>query len=313
MALLVSLGAVLPVSAQSYIDQEELERVLNRRTENLDEIPEVYYEYYVLYSSRDNSVLARNNLYHFIGEGDVEKGKERAKLVNLINRKLIQNMQVGDTIVVPTQFDLDLRAYSPFPRYYPGARDFDKLFIIDKTQQAFAAYQNGKLERWGIVNTGNPKETPTPNGRYNFNWKTEFRVSSLSPPGEPWEMRWVFNFHNERGMHVHQYPMPTGGPTSHGCVRLVDADAQWIYGWADSWVTGAGSGVGSMGVTIPKKPGTTVLVIGSEPEAHPSPFEFKKRYPVLTRADLPAHPYDVPAGTPQQKYFDRVRAQRASR
>lgn len=308
VGLLLVVGLVPPSWAQSYINQTAVEEILTRRADSLEDIPEVFYDYFVLYSSRDNSVMARNTFYKVIGDGDVELGHRRAKLVELLNRTLIQNLSVGDTLVVPTAFDLDFRAYSPFPRYYPGARDFDKLFIIDKSIQAFAAYEYGRLARWGIVNTGNPKETPTPTGRYNFNWKEEYRISSLSPPGEDWEMYWVFNFHNPRGIHIHQYPFPTGGPTSHGCVRLVEADAKWIYHWADAWKTTAGTvGIGSSQARL-VEPGTTVLVIGEDPPGDPQPFSLKKRYPVLKRVELPDHPYDVPPGTSQQEFFDQQRA-----
>ena len=281
--------------------------MLNRRAESLDDIPEVYYEYYQLRSSSGNSVIARNTFYTIIGNGDVEKGVERAELVQMINRRLMRTVEIGDTLVIPTAYGLDFRAYSPFPRYYVGGREFDKLFIMDKTLQAFAAYEYGKLVRWGIINTGNPDESPTPNGRYNFNWREEYRVSSLSPPGEEWEMYWVVNFHQARGMHVHQYEMPTGGPTSHGCVRLVDADAEWTYNWADTWTTTSkGDGIGSARARIIEQ-GTTVLVIGTEPDGKPQPFDFKKRYPVLKRVELPAHPYDIPPGTDQQIAFDKRR------
>ncbi len=302
------LSQALPTYAQGYINQTEIERVVNFEKTDLDLIPEVYYEYHVMHSTRDNNVLARANLYRQIGEGDVEKGRERIRLVELLNRRLISNVSIGDTLVIPTDFDLDFRAYSPFPHYYPGGREFDKLFIIDKTSQAWAAYEYGELERWGIVNTGEPDEYPTPNGRFNFNWKTEYRVSSLSPPDEPWEMYWVFNFHDARGIHIHQYPMPTGGPTSRGCVRLVDTDAEWIYNWADAWTTSSGgTGVASRTSRIIEQ-GTTVLVIGDDPVDHPQPFSFRNRYPVLDRVDLPAHPFDVEPGTPQQEHFDRMRA-----
>jgi hypothetical protein len=310
IVVLALVWAGSDVLAQGYINQSAIEEVLEgHRVRSIDELPEVYYDYYVLNDRRGNTVLARNTFYKIIGEGDLTLGQQRAKLVELLNRVLMQSVNIGDTLVIPTQYELDYRAYSPFPRYYPGAREFDKLFIIDKSVQAWAAYEYGQLARWGIVNTG-AEVSPTPNGRFNFNWKTEYRVSSLSPPGEPWEMYWVFNFHLARGIHIHQYAMPTGGPTSHGCVRLVETDAKWIYDWADPWRTASGSvGFGSQGSRI-IRPGTTVLVIGDDPVDHPHPFEYKKRYPVLVKIDLPAHPYDVPPGTSQQEHFDRLRAQR---
>ncbi len=292
-ALLVG-SAALPARAQDYINQKELAEILQPCGPGVENLPDVSYERYVLYSSRNNSVLARNTFYKVIGDGDMDLGARRAKLVGLLNRRLINQTQVGDTLIIPTRFDLDFCAYAPFPRVYAGAADYDKLFIIDKSVQAWAAYESGRLARWGIVNTG-AKESPTPNGRFNFNWKTEYRVSSLSPPGERWEMYWVFNFHLARGIHIHQYPMPTGGPTSHGCVRLVEDDAKWIYFWADSWKTAGGDGFGSQGSRI-IRPGTTVLVIGQDPVDHPHPFDLRGRFPTLKRIDLPANPSDVPRG-----------------
>ena len=302
------VGGLPPAAqAQALINQEEVAEVLNRRAESLEALPEVYYNYYVFSREEsDNTVIARHEFYKTIGEGSIERGRKRSRVVELLNRKLMRNVEIGDTLIVPTQFELDFRAYSPFPRYYSGGRSFDKLFIMDKKVQAFAAYENGKLARWGIINTG-AKESPTPNGRFNFNWKEEYRVSSLSPPGEQWEMYWVFNIHHRRGIHVHQYEMPTGGPTSHGCVRLIDADAKWIYSWADGWKTTAGgTGLASASGRVLEQ-GSTVLVIGDEPEGVPHPFLHKKRYPILKRIQLPDHPYDVPPGSSQQERFDRRR------
>ncbi|MDE2729860.1 MAG: L,D-transpeptidase [Bacteroidota bacterium] len=308
MCLAWTAADVAQAQRASYIDQEAVADLLNLRFESLEAVPEVHYEYYVLENDRGNSALARNDLYRYIGEGDVHLGKTRAELVQMINRRLMQTYSVGDTVIVPTQFNLDFRAYTPFPRYYTGGREFDKLFIMDKTIQAFAAYEYGQLMRWGIINTGNPDEKPTPNGRYNFNWQQEERISTDSPPGEEWLMYWVMNFHADRGMHVHQYEMPTGGPMSHGCVRLVDADAEWVYHWADTWTTTSSSvGIASVGARILKQ-GTTVLVIGTEPRGKPRPFSHGRRYPVINTVDLPAHPYDVPPGTPQQKRFDELRS-----
>ncbi len=308
LLLLAACTWTLPAAAQTngaFFDQDALAVLLERRATSLDDLPDVYYDYYVLRSDRDNTVLARNAFYNQIGDGDSELGKRRSLLVELINRRLMSEVELGDTLIVPTDWDLDMRAYSPYPRYYPGARSLDKLFIIDKTTQAWAAYENGELSRWGPVNTG-ARESPTPAGRYNFNWREPYRVSSLSPSDEPWEMYWVFNIHNERGIHVHQYAFPTGGPTSHGCVRLLDADAKFIYSWADPWKTSGGDGFASSQSRIIAA-GTTVLVLGEDPVDRPRPFTFRRRYPILHRIELPADPFDVPAGTDQQKRWDRER------
>ena len=303
------LMTVPSVYAQSggYIDQEAVADLLNLRFETIDHVPEVFYRYHVMENDRANNALARNAFYRLIGDGSTDLGNARSILVEMVNRRMMQTYTVGDTIIYPTQFEIDFRGYSPFPRYYPGGRGFDKLFIMDKTIQAFAAYEYGQLMRWGIINTGDPEATPTPNGRFNFNWREEYRVSSESPEDEPWEMYWVMNFHAAKGMHVHQYEMPTGGPMSHGCVRLVDADAQWVYEWGDTWTTTSSStGIASVGAKILEQ-GTTVLVIGEEPEGKPQPFHLGRRYPVLKLVSLPAHPYDIQPGTPQQVNFDKLR------
>ena len=308
MASLIAAVLLAPqlAAAQQFFNQEAVAEILTHRRTSLDEVPEVYYDYYVFGKQHENSVRARGRLYETLGEGDQRLGKERSRLVQLLNRRLLLNLERGDTLVVPTMFERDFRAYAPFPRYYPGARSYDKLFIIHKGVQAWAAYESGKLARWGVVNTGDPKKTATPSGRFNFNWKQEYRVSTLSPPGEDWEMYWVFNFHHARGIHVHQYPFPSGGPTSHGCVRLIDADAKWVYQWAESWKTTEGHiGPWSAQGRILEQ-GTTVLVLGAEPEGVPRPFTFERRHPVLKRLDLPGRPSDVPPGTPQQRRFDHL-------
>lgn len=307
VATLLPLGA----QAQYFINQTAMEDILTECPANLRSMPEVHYDYFVLYSSRNNNVLARNNLYKVIGEGDLELGQRRARLVEMINRKLVEFTNIGDTLVVPSRYDLNFCAYSPFPRYYNGASGIDKLFIIDKALQAFAAYENGQLRRWGIVNTG-AAVSPTPNGRFNFNWREEHRVSSLSPPGEPWDMYWVLNFHNGRGIHIHQYAMPTGGPRSHGCVRMIDEDAQWMYNWADTWQTTLGNGFGSDRGKILKQ-GSMVLVLNEDPTSAPSPFTYGERYPEIRTATLPDDPWSIPPGTEQQRQFDKKRVVRGGR
>ena len=314
LAALGVLGAAVPAArAQgAYFNQDSLAAILERPQVPLDELPEVYYDYYVLEDASGNNVLARNAFYNYIGAGDGPVGRQRALLVELLNRRLMREVGVGDTLVIPTEWELDFRAYAPFPRHYEGAQDLDKLFIIHKSVQAWAAYEHGELVRWGVVNTGEKDKSPTPTGRFNFNWREEHRVSSLSPRDangnitESWDMYWVMNIHQERGVHFHQYAFPTGGPTSHGCIRALDADARWVYNWGESWTTAAGNTFTSIGARI-TKPGTMVLILGDDPADRPHPFTLRRRYPILQRVDLPASPWDVPAGSPQQVRWDRER------
>ncbi len=307
LSALVLAPDVLIAEAQAqettHFRQKNIAEVIERRSGDLDDVPEVYYDYYVV--RNDSRLEARLKLYRRYGEDN--KG-----LLQLLNRNDLENLRPGDTLVVPTDLALDFRAYSPFPRDYPGARGIEKLVVLDKSVQAFGAYEWGRLARWGIINTGT-ESARTPSGRFNVNWKQDHRVSTLSPgygsdaPGaELWEMYWVMNIHETRGIHLHQYALPMGGPASHGCVRLSDPDARWLYGWTDTWQKTGGDDISSVGATINEQ-GTMVLVIGHDIVGQPSPFVFRSAYPVLRRVRLPASPYDVPAGTPQQEAFDRFR------
>jgi hypothetical protein len=312
---LVASAAASAQSGRSLYNQDRLAELLYaNRIDDLDAIPEVRYRYHTLAHESGNSILARHALYQEVGEGDAQTGRELMNgMVAFLNGVFVQDLRVGDRVVLPSEVGLDPRAYSPFPRTYEGARGFDKLFVIHKGVQAWAAYENGRLARWGLVSTG-ADGTETPNGRFNFNWKEQYRESTLAPPGETWVMRYVFNFHDLRGIHIHQYyALPTTGAASHGCVRLMTADAQWIYDWADGWRTSNGTadrGLASRGRIL--KQGTTVLVLGNEPDGAPQRFRDAGGTPELVRVDLPADPYSVAPGTDQQRHFDRLRRQRAS-
>jgi hypothetical protein len=297
-ATLLALAPEALAQEPSHFRQAQIMEVIERRTGALEELPEVHYDYWIV--EQDSRLEARLALIRYVGE-------ENRGLIQLLNRNDLENLQRGDTLVVPSDPNLDFRTYSPFPRFWPGASDIDKVVILDKYVQAFAAYEWGRLERWGIINTGT-ESARTPSGRFNVNWKQDYRVSTLSPPGEPWEMYWVMNLHEARGIHMHQYALPMGGPASHGCIRLSDPDARWLYAWTDTWTKTGGSPISSAGSSV-HAPGTMVLIIGQDIRGMPNPFIYREDYPVVKRVRLPNDPYEVPAGTPLQERFDRVRQQ----
>ena len=290
----------------TYFSEAWLVDTMEKRTGSLDDVPHVYYRYHVVPPGL-NRLQARLDVYQRYGDRDAVK-----PLLWLLNRNDLEDLHPGDTLVVPSQFGLDFRAYSPFPHYYPGARNIEKIVILEKNIQAWAAYEWGELQRWGIISTG-MNSNRTPSGRFNVNWKQEERVSTLSPgvinpaaSNELWTMYWVMNLDEARGIHMHQYALPTSGPASHGCVRMLEPDAQWLYGWTDTWQKTGNDPISSVGQTITRQ-GTMVLIIGRDIDGPPHPFVFREDYPAIRMVTLPPDPWAVPPGTAQQQAFDRRR------
>ena len=162
-------------------------------------------------------------------------------------------------LVVPDQWPDDERALSPMPRRYGAIGHLSKALIVSLPDQVFGAYERGDLVRWGPISSGADGRT-TPPGLYHLNWRATGHVSSVNPD---WFMPWYFNFDNAHGHAFHEYDLP-GTPASHGCVRLLQRDAQWLYEWGDEWQLDAGGAV--------LTPGTTVVLFGSYRFGAPPPW-----------------------------------------
>jgi hypothetical protein len=163
-------------------------------------------------------------------------------------------------IVVPTAWAEEELAYSPFPAEWGDAAEFPKYLVVHQPQQAFAAYEFGRLVKWGPVSSGR-KETPTPSGQYNLTWRSRSRRST---DNAAWLLEWYFNFMNFRGISFHKFDLP-GYAASHACVRLLERDAQWLYDWGDQWtLTADGQRI--------DLPGTPVLILGEFAHGKPGPW-----------------------------------------
>ena len=163
-------------------------------------------------------------------------------------------------VVVPAAWDYADLAYSPFPLEWPSTVDLPKYLVVHQPLQVFAAYEYGKLVRWGPVSTGR-KETATPAGTYNLTWRSRSRRST---DNDAWLLEWYFNFINERGISFHQFELP-GYAASHACVRLLKRDAQWIYAWGVQWIL-------SKDKRTVDVPGTPVLIMGDFGHGKPAPW-----------------------------------------
>jgi lipoprotein-anchoring transpeptidase ErfK/SrfK len=160
--------------------------------------------------------------------------------INRLDRKHLRN---GTSLVIP-EANADLASVSPLPLKLEVARSIPKLLLVSRQAQAFGAYEFGELVRWGPTSTGK-KSTPTPSGLYHTNWKAKETRSSVN---QSWILPWCFNIDNTKGLAFHKFDLP-GYPASHGCVRLLEEDAKWVYDWAEPWLL--------------SKPGHSMLAYGT--------------------------------------------------
>lgn len=192
-----------------------------------------------------------------------------------LNRVDKNTFATVDTLLIPDQFDDDFLAYSPFPYTLSSAKDVKKLAIFSYPIQAYGLYENGELVKWGPSSMGS-KQHKTPEGLYFCNWKGEEVISTFD---DEWVLRWNFNIENQEGIGWHQYQLP-GTPASHSCLRLLEADAKWMFDWADEWILADKETV--------KAKGTPVIVYGS--------YDFEERKPWLNLAKN-SHANDISAET----------------
>lgn len=203
-------------------------------------------------------------------------------IVEKLNRADRKHLPKLFSIVFPERWEAEELAYSPMPKNDPWAAQYPKALVIDQPLQAFGAYENGQLVRWGPVSTGRRGDR-TPSGLFHLNWRSRGRHSTVNPR---WYMPWYFNFHNIRGLSLHAYELP-GYPASHACVRLLEYDAKWLFHWGEP------SEVAADRRTVLKH-GTPVLIVGQ--------YDFKTPAPWRT-PEFFARPPNTPAG-PKNKFSE---------
>lgn len=186
--------------------------------------------------------------------------EEQLAILEMLNRADVEHLRKLPTLVVPEQWMAGELAYSVFPTNYPSAERHRKALLVHVPGQAFGAYDRGQLVRWGPVNTG-ARTSPTPDGLFALNWKATAHISTVDPD---WFMPWYFNFGNREGLAFHQYALP-GMPASHGCIRLLQRDAEWLFNWGDEWVLDATD-------TRVLSPGTPVFIVGAYDFTAPQPW-----------------------------------------
>lgn len=181
------------------------------------------------------------------------------QLAFALNRTDKANLQKMDSILVASDMTGDVAYYLPFPLQVPYLSEVPKIIFFSYPTQTFAAYEYGELQRTGPTNMGR-KTDPTPTGLFFTNWKAETSTSTFN---DEWDLRWNFNIANKLGVGWHQYTLP-GYPASHSCLRLGEADARYLYDWADQWIM--------KNDNIVLVQGTPVIIFGTYPFGEPKPW-----------------------------------------
>lgn len=203
--------------------------------------------------------------YHLLPMKDSGMAKLRSyplsqqDIILAINRVDPEHAAQLDTLVVPDTFLDDFKQYSPFPFYLPFLKEVNKMVFFSYHAQAFAAYEHGRLVKWGPTCMGRERDQ-TPTGLSYANWKAEETQSTVD---DEWILKWNVNIRNKEGIGWHQYAMP-GYPASHSCLRMLEDDARFMYDWADPWVLKNDREI--------RAHGTPVMVFGKYPFGHGKPW-----------------------------------------
>ena len=232
-------------STISTVQTEPKPTTTEERTPVTDTIPTITY----------TLLISKDSIKKYLKTADTNN----LKIIAGINRADVKFLKRFDTIVVPSNLNLQTKNYFPFPYDAPFLIQVNKIIYFSYPTQSFAAYENGKLIYTGPTSMGR-KADLTPSGLYYTNWKAEETTSTFN---DEWELKWNFNIENKLGVGFHQYEMP-GYPASHSCLRLIEKDAKLLYEWADQWTI--------KGTDNILAHGTPVVVFGAYPFGNSRPW-----------------------------------------
>jgi lipoprotein-anchoring transpeptidase ErfK/SrfK len=118
----------------------------------------------------------------------------------------------------------------------------EKKLLVDLSDQKLFIMLDGQVIREFRVSTGGYK-TPTPKGDYTIKLKQEVRVSGKAPhyimPKFMWFREGGYGFHalpslgSDGGVFWTEAKDHIGRPVSHGCIRLLPEDADFLYEFTD--------------------------------------------------------------------------------
>lgn len=141
----------------------------------------------------------------------------------------------GQVLTIPAVDDgqggyLQPASYSPSSVAAPTVTS-GKQIVVDLSDQATYAYENGALLRSVTVSTG-MWGTPTVQGDYQVYVK--YTSQTMSGPGYYLPgVPYVMYFYQGYSLHGTYWHSNFGTPMSHGCVNMPTPEAEWFFNWAE--------------------------------------------------------------------------------
>lgn len=113
-----------------------------------------------------------------------------------------------------------------------------KRIVVDLSEQRLYAYEDGLLQNTFLISSGVAKY-PTPKGEFNVYRKVpvmdyEWTYGPEHPDNyDIKDVKWNLNFTPHYYLHTAYWHNNFGNRMSHGCVNISEANAKWVYDWAE--------------------------------------------------------------------------------
>ena len=133
---------------------------------------------------------------------------------------------------VPLPTDTPYIPPPPTAELPPAGGDPSSRWIdVNLSAQSVTAYEGDTPLRTFTVSTGLPN-TPTVTGQFRIYLR--YDSQTMSGPGYYLPgVEWVQYFYQGYALHGTYWHNNFGRPMSHGCINMTNADALWLYQWAD--------------------------------------------------------------------------------
>jgi len=155
--------------------------------------------------------------------------------------------KVVHALTVNTRLPMRLSTTTVEPRALTAASS--RVIVIDRGRNVLSLYNGTKLWEQFHVATGQPAY-PTPAGRFHIvvKWVNPWWYPPASPwaagespvppgPGNPLGTRWMGLSAPGVGIHGTPEPQSIGYSESHGCIRMLIPQAEWLFNHVDIGTT----------------------------------------------------------------------------